>query len=128
MKPRVERSPRQKLGSYGENLAKKFLAQKGFEIVASNWRTRWGEIDIVASRDDVLHFVEVKTRFGENHGAPHEAVNRFKCQQILGAAKLYLAEKQPTQSSFQIDVVGITLNKAEKSVKISYFENVVLDN
>ena len=119
---------RQSLGQHGERLAEEFLRKQGFTIVERNWRTRWGEVDLIARRGNSLHFVEVKTRGVSSHGEPHEAVNRFKQSQVLGAAKLYVATKRPEQKNYQIDAVSVVLDKISGTAQIKYFENIALDN
>ncbi len=80
-----------KLGLYGENLACYYLRQKGYEIVARNFRChRYGEIDIVAIKNDVISFVEVKTRSSAAYGSPVEAVNQQKRIRIYRVAEYYL--------------------------------------
>ncbi|MEK9182904.1 MAG: YraN family protein [Patescibacteria group bacterium] len=118
---------RRKFGQYGENIAAQFLERRGFSIIFRNWQTRWGEIDLVAAKDDHLHFVEVKTRSDARHGEGEEAIGRFKQQRLLGAAKMYVAKFQPSEKFFQIDSISIMINSIEKTAKIRYAENIVLE-
>lgn len=117
---------RQTLGRHGERLAEDFLRKKGFTILERNWRTRWGEIDIIAAHGNALHFVEVKTRSSTGFGEPHEAVHSFKYRQLLVAAEAYIARRIPAQRNFQIDAVSILLDQANRIAKIQHFENITL--
>ncbi|MBQ3111581.1 MAG: YraN family protein [Firmicutes bacterium] len=84
-------------GKRGEELAAQALQQAGYEIVARNWRCRYGEVDIIAKLGGKLCFVEVKARRGSAHGAPQEAVNAHKRGQIAKAAACYLAENYASE-------------------------------
>ncbi len=114
-------------GRFGENLAAQFLKRHGFQILERNFRTRWGEIDIIAQKGDSLRFVEVKTRLMPDFGQPEEAVHRFKKQRLLGTAKMYVAWRHPSIPNYQIDTVSILLNLATRRARIKHFENVVAE-
>ena len=81
------------LGNAGENFAANYLENLGYKIIAKNFRVRSAEIDIVAETDDVIVFVEVKTRSNTNHGLPVEAVNFRKQQKIIEAASVFLQDE-----------------------------------
>ena len=119
---------KRELGQYGENLAAQFLQQRGFEIIEKNFHTRWGEIDVIARRGRSLHFVEVKTRSSNARGEPEEAINYFKQQRLLGAAKMYLQARQVDLPNYQIDSVAIIIGGENQEPIIRYCENIVLDS
>lgn len=96
----------QALGDRGENVAAKYLRNKGYKILERNFRTQVGEIDIVARDGKVLVFVEVKTRAYDDP-TPEEQVNPVKMHQITKAAKIYLNRFGPTQPPARLDVVAI---------------------
>ncbi len=81
-------------GKLGEQYAAQQLLHKGYSIVAVNYFSRYGEIDIVAIKDDILAFVEVKTRAKSYVASGLEAVNISKQRKIINTAKLYMAEHQ----------------------------------
>ena len=97
-------------GDLGEELARRYLASKGYEIVESNYRTRRGELDLISRHADTLVIVEVKLRRGTAYGTPLEAVTPRKQQAIRLMAEEYLAEKSPEFQSLRFDVVGILLH------------------
>lgn len=78
------------LGLKGENQAVKFLKKAGYKILERNFKTRVGEIDVIAKDKDFIVFVEVKTRTGEVFGTPAEAVNRKKREKYFKVAQEYL--------------------------------------
>lgn len=118
-------------GNLGENLACEFLKKEGYAIIETNYQKRTGEIDIVARKKDVLHFVEVKTRSEsslETFGLPEDAVNTQKKRKIIRTALYYLQENEfPEDTAWQIDVIAITINWQRKKAKICFFENAVED-
>lgn len=92
-----------KRGRYGEELAVKFLYDQGYDVITVNYRTREGEIDIIACDSEYLCFVEVKTRMGTPFGTPAEAVTSDKQKKIIAAAKQFLYEnKPPLQPRFDV--------------------------
>ena len=95
-----------KLGKKGEGMAVTFLKKKGYKIIEQNYKTRIGEIDIIASDGNTLVFVEVKTRESIAYGKPFEAVNFYKRRKIANVALLYLKRlKEIPRCRF--DVVSI---------------------
>ena len=113
------------IGKYGENLAKDFLIKKGFKIIETNFHySKIAEIDIIASKNNILHFVEVKTRTSNTFGTPIEAVDNKKLQSIYHAGLFYI-QKNKKFSKFQIDVIGINLDK-NKAPVFNFLENVEL--
>ena len=98
------------LGQQGEVLAVAFLRKKGYRIKVCNYKTRIGEIDIIASDGDVLVFVEVKTRESLEYGHPFEAVNARKRKKIANVALLYL-KKFDELPPCRFDIVSIFINE-----------------
>ncbi|MBQ9860338.1 MAG: YraN family protein [Clostridia bacterium] len=99
-------------GAAGEVMAARFLRQKGYTILASNYRCRQGEIDIIAAKDGYIVFAEVKTRRSDAMYAPREAVTVAKQRRILQTASIYLASNGVTlQPRFDVIEV-ITSDKA----------------
>lgn len=82
------------LGALGEDTAVQLMSAKGYTVIRRNYRCRFGEIDIIASRGNNLYFVEVKTRQGQAFGRPCEAVTPEKQRHIRKAAVFYLKEQK----------------------------------
>jgi len=85
------RTPRNR-GDEAEERACEYLRSKGYEIVVRNWRSRSGEIDIIAREGDVLVFVEVKSRSQRTHGGPEGSVDSPKQRRIISSARMFLAQ------------------------------------
>jgi putative endonuclease len=105
------------LGSEGEDLAVRFLQKKGYRIVARNYKTPVGEIDIIARDSDTIVFIEVKTRTDISFGYPFEAVNKRKRQKLKNLALLYL-KRQGKESPVRFDVISIfCMDNGKKDVE-----------
>ncbi len=98
---------RRQFGQAGEEIAARYLEQHGYRIIARNYRTRAGEIDIIARDRDTLVFVEVKTRRSVYFGNPKYAVDRRKQQKISRAALFYLQDTGQSRVKARFDVVSI---------------------
>lgn len=101
-----------KTGTLGEELAAKYLQQNGFELLHQNWRHAHWEVDIIAVKKGVLHFIEVKTRRTKKFGHPEESVSKKKIQNLIGASAEYLYQ-HPQWQRLQFDVLAITILKNE---------------
>jgi putative endonuclease len=112
------------LGKVGEELAEAYLVEKGFTILHRNWRHSHYEIDIVALKNDLPHFVEVKTRTTWNFGPPEESVNRKKIQDLLKAANRFL-NLNSQYKDFRIDVLSITIYH-DRETEYFFIEDVYL--
>jgi putative endonuclease len=115
---------KQVVGRWGEDTAAQYLAAKGYSILRRNIRTAHGEIDIVASKDGLLVFVEVKTRRSHTFAYPEDSVTRRKQAYLLSAAEEYLQAEPDSGESWQFDVIaveGIPGGEAH----IEHFENVI---
>lgn len=121
--PITERS---KFGALAERYASEFLQSRSYTILALNYRKPWGEIDIVAEKDGVLVFVEVKANSKEMTGfEPELRVNREKLKRLVRAARTYLADKRcGPEQEWQIDILSLTLDKARQVAKIKHFKNI----
>lgn len=96
-------------GKLGENLGEAFFEQHGYVVLEKNWRhSRW-EVDIIASKNNVLHFVEIKTRRTKNYGLPEDKVGNKKIQNLINAAEEYLY-LHPQWKRIQFDVLSIIIN------------------
>ena len=100
-------SSKKATGNRGEDLAAKYLAGKGYSIVARNWRQRSGELDIVARQGDILVFCEVKSSRYEGDSNPELRVNRNKQIRLARLAREYLAVEHPQIASCRFDVIAV---------------------
>ncbi len=106
---------RQRRGRAGEEIACRRLERRGYRILARNWRTRYGELDIVARRGGVLAFIEVKTRNDRAMGEPFEAVTAAKQRRIRRMAEAWLQAHAATAAAgdcdYRFDVISIVLDE-----------------
>ncbi len=109
---------RRNFGQWGESTAVSYLVQKGYRILERNYRTPYGELDIIAQESDYLVFVEVKTRKNTQFGSPLEAVTYAKQQHLRRAAEIYLIEN-PTDLAIRFDVIAI-LKKSGQAPQIEH--------
>ena len=115
-------------GKKGEETARKWLEGKGFELVEANYGNELGEIDLIMRDKDVLVFVEVKLKVGEEFGRPEEMINRGKMGQIRRVAQGYLTLKPAMgekYKKYRIDAVCIVMDD-KKVNRLSYYENIEL--
>ncbi len=117
----------QQIGDIGERLARTHLESKGYSILATNYRCRWGEIDLIARHGSALVFVEVRTRRGSAYGSPEESVTQSKAQRLMLSAQHYIdsAAERPDEVEWRIDVVAIQLGPGRRVVSVRHLENVV---
>ena len=107
MEVKSERDRRnKKLGRRGENLAVKYLKRQGYSILERGYKNPFGEVDIIAAKDDTVAFIEVKTRLSENNGAPTEAVNRNRREKYKRAAEYYFYGRQ-IEVTVRFDIIEI---------------------
>lgn len=109
---------RQALGKRGEDLACAELEKRGYVIVDRRFRTRCGELDIVALDAGVLVFVEVKARSGSNFGTPLESVTWQKQQRISRMAAAYVCAKRLTNVACRFDVVSILERQGTPTIEL----------
>lgn len=107
-------------GNFGENLACGFLINQGFTILEQNWRHKHLEIDIIATKGQRLHIIEVKTRTNIQFGYPEQFIKKQKMRFLRNATAMYQL-KHPQWKEIQIDVIAITLRS---SIEILFLEDV----
>ncbi|ROZ46376.1 YraN family protein [Rhodococcus sp. WS3] len=103
-------------GARGEDVAAEFLVGAGLEIVERNWRCRYGELDVIATVDDRIVFVEVKTRSGVGYGSPAEAVTFAKRRRIRVLALQWLGDSGRSWSKVRFDVVAVLIRRDQDPV------------
>jgi putative endonuclease len=117
--------PRRTLGRLGEDLAAAHLERLGYAIVARNYRTRYGEIDVVACDGHTLVIAEVKTRRGAAAGrSPLESVHEAKQFQVRRMAREWLAQtrQRPRTRELRFDAIGLTLDAAGRLIALEHVE------
>ncbi len=111
-------------GTDGEAIASDYLTKKGYRVVAKNFHSRFGEIDIIATDKRTIVFVEVKLRESILFGTPLEAITNSKIEKIKKTAFYYLTINNKASSHFRIDAIEIV--KKGGDYKINHLENITM--
>lgn len=107
-------------GKLGESTAIEYLIKNGYRIVEKNYKTKLGEIDIIAFYNGLLVIVEVKTRTSIDYGYPFEAVNKKKQKTIINVSQIFLIEKGLRDIQVRYDIIEIYMTK---NIKINHIED-----
>ncbi len=138
----MTKTAKRQLGDLGEDIACKYLERKGFRIVERNYLRKWGEIDIVAEKANLLSFIEVKSVSRESGGVgglpaggqgsrgtyrPEENVHPAKLQRLHRAIQTYLWDRKvPETKDWRIDVACVYLDFSTRRARVEILENVIL--
>ena len=104
-------------GKKGEDLAKEYLVKQGYKIIERNYRSKMGEIDIIAKDGEYTCFVEVRLRKNNSFGSPADSINEGKRRRIIKTAQLYAATKRIYNTPMRFDVVLINAQSYEDGLK-----------
>jgi len=117
------------IGKFGEDVASKYLEEKGYKIKERNYRTFLGEIDIISEYKGNLIFVEVKTRRSDRFGYPEEAINFNKQRKIIKNALCYLAKYNLWEKNYCFDVILVSISNHKDVKRLKHIRNAFyLDN
>ena len=116
---------RQRLGRKGEAIAARHLEANGYGILQTNFRTRSGEIDIVARKDGVLVFVEVRTKSGRSFGTPEDSLTAVKRSRLVAVAEEYIQEAGAENTEWRIDLCALEMNGRGALIRLDVIENAV---
>lgn len=114
-------SKNQSTGKVGEQVALGFLEANNFCIINTNWRHSYFEIDIVATKNNLLHIIEVKTRTSRTFGYPEESVSYHKFRNLQSAAEQYMLQ-HPQWTRVQFDILSV--NYAASGIQCYLIEDV----
>ncbi|MBX4200062.1 YraN family protein [Candidatus Parcubacteria bacterium] len=126
-------SAKRKFGNIGENVAVMFLEKRGFKVLERNYLRKWGEIDIVAEKSDVLRFIEVKSVSGEINNRevtpetgyrPEENMHPGKIKRLHRAIQTYLLEKH-LDKDWQLDLITVRIDEKNRKAKAEMLENII---
>ncbi len=131
--PKVFTSKTQKTGEIGENMAVKFLMKRGFEILDRNYTQKWGEIDIIAEKDGMLHFIEVKSVSRMplddeiDQYNPEDNMHPWKLKRLSRTIQTYLlSHPKHEEKEWQFDLLVVFLDLKDKKAKIKVVNDIVL--
>lgn len=111
------------LGKIGEDIATVYLQDMGYEVLVRNWRFERVELDIVARKDSILVFCEVKTRRSVSHGVPSDAITPIKLQHIRTAALHWLTNNQSRHKGIRFDAISV-IHCAGQPTTISHIKGI----
>ena len=118
---------KQLLGATGEEIAVDYLISQGYVVFDRNWRSKSGEIDIIASEkfnsQDELIFIEVKTRSSRDYGDPIEAISATKYLRMYRLALEWLSENSASREAWRLDVISIVISRAQE-IDIDHLKRV----
>ena len=137
MKLRAKKGVKNEVGGLGEEITCQYLKNKGFSILDTNYLKKWGEIDVIAKYDDVVHFVEVKTvshssrldleqAIAEGNWRPEENVHHSKLKKLARTIETWILE-QNWQGAYQIDVAAVRIVSSEQYASVKYLENILVE-
>ncbi len=101
------------------------LQELGYTILDSNYRCRWGEVDIVAQDGDDIVFVEVRTRSSARFGTPEESITEAKTQRLVSTAQEYLQSKGRDSANWRIDLVAVRVRSDGQLQRIDHLKHAV---
>lgn len=144
--PKVFTSKTQKIGEIGENIAVKFLMKQGFSIIERNYTKKWGEIDIIAKKDNKLYFIEVKSvsclpfkalakegktllsdvSYETDNYRPEDNMHPWKIKRLYRTIQTYLmSDRKNGQLDWQIDLLTVYLDLENKKAKVKVIPNII---
>ena len=112
------------IGAAGEKIACDLLRKRGYKIIRKNFRTPFGEIDVIASCDNILVFVEVKTRISEKYGSPLNAITASKIRTIRKNCEYYLLCNEQDDTDCRIDVISVIMDGNRRLKLLKHIKNV----
>jgi putative endonuclease len=121
-------SLKQKVGRWGEKVAARYLESLGYVILERNYRTPYGEVDLIAQIDQpegkTIVFVEVKTRRTQSYGLPEQAISVRKKAHMIASAEQYIQRSPDLATAWRLDVIAIQKHGRGESPEVMHFENV----
>src|SRR3989338_6692420 len=134
--PKVFTSKTQKTGEIGEDIAVRFLVKHGFSILDRNYTKKWGEIDIVAEKNNKIYFIEVKSvsSFGSAQDVPRETddyrpednMHPWKLKRLSRAIQTYLLQKDIDDREWQVDLLVVLLSLKDKKARVKMVSDIIL--
>ena len=111
------------IGNYGEKLAISYLIDNNYDILCHSFKCKQGEVDIIAKTQDIICFIEVKSRYSRLYGAPIESVTYSKRNRIINTAKYYLYINKTKNCNVRFDVIELILNNTNNIYNINHIKD-----
>ena len=119
---------RRETGVAGEKVALNYLKKHGYRIVETNYRNRFGEIDIIARHKNYFVFVEVRSKKSRDYGSPEESITPVKARHLRAAARFYYQSHVGLPEDWRIDVIAVELDEHDKPERINLIQNAIEDD
>ena len=130
-----KRTEKRRLGDMGENIACDFLKRRGFEIIERNYLRKWGEIDIIARKNNIIHFIEVKSvsrvtldepvTHGTTDYRPEDNMHQWKLRRLARTMQTYLLDKK-LDCDWQLDLVTVKIDQQNRKARVEIIENLII--
>lgn len=111
------------IGNYGEDLARKYIEEKGYSLLEQNFLCKLGEIDLIAKDNNYICFIEVKTRYSQKYGSPLESITPSKQKKIYRTAQYYICINNIHKSYFRFDAIEVIISTNGKNPYINLIKN-----
>ena len=112
------------LGKKGEEIAKKYLIKSGYKIIERNFRTKYGEIDLICEKDNSIIFIEVRTKSNLDFVSPEESISSKKIDHIKNSSLDYLSKNKKKYKDIKFEFIGILIS-SENDYKINHIKDII---
>ncbi|HXF68970.1 MAG TPA: YraN family protein [Thermoflexus sp.] len=119
------RPSRRSIGAAAEAFVAAYLEAQGYRIQARNWRSPFGEIDLIVEGEGWLRFVEVRAKRSDRFGSPEESLTPRKRRRLLQTALAYLGQQGEREPCWRVDLASVTLDSQGRPVSVTFVENVL---
>lgn len=118
-------SHNQRIGEFGEKLAKNYLIKHGYKIIDANIKLSYQELDVVALKDNQVVFIEVKTRISQFYGPAENAFQFTKLQRFRRGIEMYMSNKNLKAEEVRADLITVDIDHIKKTAKIKHYKDVI---
>lgn len=116
---------KQRIGKFGEILAKNYLVRHGYKVIDSNVKLSYQELDIVAEKNDLIIFVEVKTRISQIYGPAEGAFAFTKSDRFRRGIEMFIKNNKISPDNIRADLITVDIDGVKKTAKIKHFEDII---
>ena len=118
-------SHNQRIGKFGENLAKDYLVRRGYQIIDLNVKLSYQELDIVARKHGLVIFIEVKTRISQIYGPAEDAFAFRKSERFKKGIEMYIKNNKISADDIRADLITVDINSIKKTAKIKHYKDII---
>jgi putative endonuclease len=118
-------SHNQQIGKFGEKLAKNYLIRHGYEIIDFNVKLSYQELDIVARKQGLIIFIEVKTRISQIYGPAEEAMASLKLHRFQKGIEMFIKNHNISADNIRADLITIDIDRGQQIAKVKHFKDII---